>query len=226
MYMNSNFDAHDLLEEYDPNTFAPSTVLTGIDAASRLATRTGRKSARDIKAGDEVLTFDNGWRSVRAVQKTLLTLHSDTLPIYVPAGALGNQTEFIVPEKQVVMIENDRAEMLFGDPFSLVRAKDLVGYNRICRIVPNEELEVVRIDFGTDEVVFGAGGELLFCPVSPTSVQLSDIYAGASPYKVLEPRMVVHLTALGDIVQDCFLRPTNADADRLNDLADEYSLAA
>lgn len=202
MFMNSNFDADDLYEEFAHDTFAPSTVLTGIDAATRLATRIGRKSVRDIEAGDEVLTFDNGFRCVRAVQRSVLTLRYDTLPIYVPAGALGNQQEFTVPEKQVVMIENDRAEMLFGDPFALVRAEDLVGYNKICRIVPYQELEVVKLDFGTDEVVFGGGGELFFCPVSWRSLQRSDVNYGKSPYTVLKSQIAVRLMAPKDPAQN------------------------
>lgn len=198
MFMNDNFDDHDILDNVAAYDFTTTLVSTGIDASTRLATRDGRKAARDIKVGDEVLTFDNGLRTVRSIDRTFQALHYDALPILVPAGALGNQDEFTVPQNQVLMIESDRAEMLFGDPFALVRAEDLVGYNGICRVIPVNAMDVVIIDFGTDEVVFGAKGELFFCPVAKITQQRSDIYAAPSSYTVLDSKMVVQMTAEQD----------------------------
>lgn len=194
MIMNHNFEKHDIFEDVFGSTSTPSPAATGIDGATNLATSDGYKAAREIQVGDQILTFDHGLRTVRSVQKRITSTHIASLPIFVPAGAIGNEVDLVVPEHQVLMIENDHAEAMFGDPFVLVRAQDLVGYNGISRIVPVQELETVEIEFATDEVIFGAKGELFFCPVSRETIQRSDNFFEHSGYSILSPDMVVKLT--------------------------------
>ena len=198
MIMNHNFEKHDIFEDVFGATSTPSPAATGIDGATNLATSDGYKAAREIQVGDQILTFDNGLRTVRSVQKRMTPTQTTSLPIFVPAGAIGNEVDLVVPEHQVLMIENDRAEAMFGDPFVLVRARDLVGYNGISRIVPAQELETVEIEFGNDEVIFGAKGELFFCPVSRETIQHSDIFFEHSGYSILSADMVVKLTPRTD----------------------------
>lgn len=226
MFINHNFNEHDIFEDIFGSGYAENPTAVGIDASAHLATSTGHKAARDIKVGDQVLTFDNGLRAVRSVKKTHFAVRHDALPVFVPAGAIGNKADLVVPERQVLMIESDRAEALFGDPFALVRAGDLVGYNGICRIIPVKELELVTLEFETDEVVFGSKGELFFCALSQTTMQRSDTHAGKSAYTVLSPQLAVQLTQRSSTVQPYDLAETSRGADAYDLLHQEVRLAA
>lgn len=226
MFMNYNFDQHDIFEDIHGAIFTKDPVAVGIGASTRLATSAGHKAARDIEVGDQVMTFDNGLRSVLSVTKTLVPVRHDALPIFVPAGAIGNRVEFVVPELQVVMIESDRAEALFGDPFVLVRAGDLVGYNGICRTIPMKEMELVTIEFEADEVVFGSTGELFFCPVSHKTIQRSDSYAGRSSYAVLPSDLAARLTKRHISIQLHHSHEANLGADAYDLLHQDVCLAA
>jgi len=142
---------------------------SGLVAGTLVATALGWRPVETLIEGDLVLTFDGGMQPVRAVKKGL---HWDSahacpkalLPLQVPAGALGNQIKMTLLPEQCTMLESDAADMLFGDPFTLLKAVDLDGFRGITRVIPDCQLEVVQLQFNDDEVIFANMGALVFCP--------------------------------------------------------------
>lgn len=139
---------------------------TGVSAGTLIATNTGWRPVETIRRGDKVLTFDSGLQEVTHVHSgMLLTKGQDCpkhlLPLGVPAKALGNRKPMLLLPDQVVLVESDTAEELYGDPFALVPAGRLAGYRDIAPVVPRSELGVITLGFERDEIVYANGSALL-----------------------------------------------------------------
>ena len=140
----------------------------GICAGTLVATERGWQPVEAIRVGDMVLTFDHGSAQVLEVTRGALwsgwgACPRALWPVAVPVGVLGNKRTMLVPPEQLVMIESDVAEDLFGDPFSLVPAAALEGYRGITRVAPHGMIEVVTLRFAEDQVVYANGSGMLHC---------------------------------------------------------------
>jgi hypothetical protein len=145
------------------------TLGTGLIAGTLVATDLGWQPVQDLRAGDRVVTFDNGMQVLHSVRvSSLWTAQAEAprklWPMQVPARALGNRTEMRLMPEQAVLIESDQAEELYGDPFLLVSAGTLEGYKGITRVPPQREVTVVTLQFQGDEVVYVNGTLLAHCP--------------------------------------------------------------
>lgn len=141
----------------------------GLVAGTLVATDLGWQPVEDLRAGDRVVTFDNGMRPLRSVRvSTLWTAAADApravWPLAVPAKALGNRTTMTLMPDQAVLIESDQAETLYGDPFILVSAGALEGHKGIARVPPQREVTLVMLEFEGDEIVYANGTMLVHCP--------------------------------------------------------------
>jgi hypothetical protein len=143
--------------------------LTGLVSGTKLATKMGWRSVEAISAGDEVLTFDEGLKPVVRVQSEVVTVaqmavNPENWPVYVPAGAIGNQTELWLLPEQLVVIENDAAEAVTGDAFAPIPAQALVGLLGIERRRPEMDIQQVTLFFEDEQVVFSNSGAMFHCP--------------------------------------------------------------
>jgi hypothetical protein len=140
----------------------------GIVAATLIATERGWARASDLRPGDRIVTFDSGLQTLRALGRGRLAsaprLPHRARPLAVPAGALGNRRPLTLLPGQSVLIESDKAEELYGDPFALVPADALEGWRGIARIDPEAEIEVRFLEFDGDEIVYAEGMALVHCP--------------------------------------------------------------
>lgn len=144
-------------------------IAEGLIAGTRVATELGWQSVEDLRAGDRVVTFDNGMRPLKSVSiSTLWTAEKSAprhvWPLEVPKGVLGNREEIQLLPDQAVLIESDAAEEIYGDPFTMVSAKVLDGFNGITRVPPMREMTLVMLEFEGDEVVYVNGTTLVQCP--------------------------------------------------------------
>ena len=162
----------------------------GIVAGTKVATNVGWRPVEAIIAGDKVLTFDAGLQTVIDVRRQVLYASAtmvpmDNWPLYVPAGALGNRADMQILPGQNVLIESDTAEDMFGDPFVLMPAAPLEGYNGISRLALSARVEVVSLHFAQDQIVHANIGALFLCPRACDLMH--DLYAVAEPsaYRVL-----------------------------------------
>lgn len=146
----------------NPVTVADYTT-EGLLAGTRIATTLGWRPVDCIAVGDTVLTFDHGVQTVVAVTRAVMPdqLPAFARPILVPVGALGNETRLILLPDQSVMVESDAAEALFGDPFAILKARDLVGLRGIERVDAGPLPDVVTLHFAQHEVLHADGGALV-----------------------------------------------------------------
>jgi len=142
----------------------PAILVDGLSALQFLATGDGWVMAGDLEPGDRVLSFDQGEVPVAKVfrSRQALRVPQPFWPVYLPVGAMDNDEPAELLPAQMVMLESDLAEELYGEPFVMVPASSLVGWNGIERRAPEAE-EIVHLQFDAPQVVFAGRSLLLGC---------------------------------------------------------------
>ncbi|MEL0435933.1 Hint domain-containing protein [Phycobacter sp. K97] len=164
--LTSSFDAAPLRPR--EGGFLPSTLVE---------TDRGFVQARDVKPGDMIYTFDGGAQEVKAIRHAVPRL---TTLMHVPAGALGNDTDLLLPADQTVALELDAAERLFGVPLITAKLIHLAGYKGIKATAP-ESIGRIHITCDEEELIWAESGMLMlsgeggadgaFCELSLTEVR-------------------------------------------------------
>lgn len=164
--LTTSFDAAPLRPR--EGGFLPSTLVE---------TDRGFVQARDVKPGDMIYTFDGGAQEVKAIRHAVPRL---TTLMHVPAGALGNDTDLLLPADQTVALELDAAERLFGVPLITAKLIHLAGYKGIKATAP-ESIGRIHITCDEEELIWAESGMLMlsgeggadgaFCELSLTEVR-------------------------------------------------------
>jgi hypothetical protein len=143
---------------------APAILVDGLPASQVLATPDGWVEAGDLEPGDPVLTFEQGEMPVAKVFRSAQAAWVPPAfwPLLLPVGAMANDHPVELLPAQMVMLEAELAEELYGEPFVMVPALALLGWNGITRRAPRE-VEMVHLQFDTPQVVFAGPCLLLGC---------------------------------------------------------------
>lgn len=143
---------------------ATPILVDGLPASLPLSTPEGWVEARQLVAGDPVLTFEQGEVVLRAVHlsKQAAWVPPAFWPVVLPPGALLNDRPVELLPAQMVLLESDLAEDEYGEPFVMVPALALVGWNGIRRCAPRDT-GIVHLQFDTPQVIFAGGSLFLGC---------------------------------------------------------------
>ncbi|WP_281709227.1 Hint domain-containing protein [Phaeobacter italicus] len=125
----------------------------------------GFVQARHIKPGDMVYTLDGGAQEVLSVKQSIPRL---TSLVHVPAGALGNDDDLMLPADQKVGLELDAIERLFDVPTAVAKVISLVGYNGISAAMP-EKMARIFITFAEEEMIWAECGMLVHIPAADSA---------------------------------------------------------
>ncbi len=149
---------------------APSVIAEGIVATTPIATENGWCAAGRLTQGTYVLTFDDGPQELLSIHSQPMRVTSQQhLPLFVPAWALDNREDLVLLPEQKVLIEADKAEELYGDPFAFIPAAALEGLRGITRFRPRQLMDAVVLGFATAQIVYASRGVMLSCPGDPFS---------------------------------------------------------
>jgi hypothetical protein len=140
------------------------TVIPCFTPGTMIATRSGLTAVEDLRAGDEVLTRDHGyrplvWTGQRGLSAADLIARPQLCPVRIAAGALGKGLpvrDMLVSPQHRMLIEGSRAEMLFGEAEVLVAASHLIGLPGICSVF-QPAVSYVHIMFDRHEIVCADG---------------------------------------------------------------------
>ena len=176
-------------------------ITAGFLERTKVATLTGWRVIEGIVPGDKVLTFDEGFQTVRSVGRHIVGTFGDRedpahWPLFVPEGAMGNRADMMLLPDQAVTIESDLAERIYGDPFVMIPAKSLEGYRGIRRIAPPAEIAVFTLHFDDDQVVFANMGALFHCPAQ--SDLMSTLLGGYEVMSLAQADLLVALMELDE----------------------------
>ena len=135
--------------------FTPGTLI---------ATPMGERRVEDLRAGDRVITRDNGiqeirWAGRRDLSGADLARSTHLNPVRIRAGALGNglpERDMQVSPNHRLLVANDKTALYFDDREVLAAAKDLTALDGI-DTVRVREVAYLHFMFDQHEVVLSDG---------------------------------------------------------------------
>lgn len=135
--------------------FTPGTLI---------ATPKGEVAVEMLKAGDRVITRDNGiqeirWTGEKKMDWASLTANPHLRPIMIRRGSLGNglpERDMMVSPNHRVLVSNDRTSLFFDEHEVLVAAKHLIGGKGIFE-VESIGTSYIHFMFDQHEVVLSDG---------------------------------------------------------------------
>lgn len=149
-------------------TFVEFTQIENIVCFARgtfIETRSGNIPVEMLKAGDEVMTMDEGYRPIRwigsrAVGPAHLAANPKLKPVRIRAGALGKgqpERDLIVSRQHRVLVSSVIVERMFGVRDVLIPAIRLVGMDGIEIVEDVQGIEYWHILFDRHQVVRSNG---------------------------------------------------------------------
>lgn len=143
------FDIENIVPCFTPNTM--------------IVTPHGEKRAIDLRAGDRVLTRDNGfqeiaWAGAKQIGAMDLTADPSLRPVMIRAGAFGTggpDNDLIVSPNHRLLLSGVNAQYLFDETEVLVTAKHLLHLDGVSRL--NTPTTYVHFMFERHEVVLSDG---------------------------------------------------------------------
>ncbi len=135
----------------------------GFFAGTQVPTRYAWTEVEALRAGDHVLTAENGEQEILAVETGTLTVSSHAAaaaqwPLLVPEAALGNAKPMMVSPGMRLVVEDEVASTLFGQPCVSARAESLIGYRGIARARVARPLGHVTLRFHAPQTIATQGG--------------------------------------------------------------------
>lgn len=122
-----------------------------------ILTTAGLRSVETLRAGDMVVTRDNGPQAIRWIGRTAVSGTGEFAPVRLRKGAVPGMTEdLLVSPQHRMLLQTSRAEMLFGASEVLTAAKHMVDGTRAV-VEPVEEVTYIHMLFDRHEVIFANG---------------------------------------------------------------------
>ncbi len=123
---------------------------------TRVLTPKGDVKVEDLQIGDLVMTQDDGPQPLRWIGRRQVQATGKMAPIRIEKNTFGRHRTLMVSPLHRVLIEDYKAELLFGEPEILIAARDLVNDQSVRRI-EGGDVEYVHIMFDKHQVVFSEG---------------------------------------------------------------------
>lgn len=139
-------------------------VVPCFTPGTAIATPKGERLVEALRAGDRIITRDNGiqeirWCGERQLHGKELLMRNHLQPILIRAGALGNglpERDMTVSPKHRVLVANDKTALYFEEREVLVAAKHLTGLEGVKAATVNT-VTYVHFMFDQHEVVLSDG---------------------------------------------------------------------
>jgi CshA-type fibril repeat protein len=144
--------------------FEIENVIPCFTPGTMIATPKGERRVEELKAGDRVITRDNGiqeikWVGHKPIGFRELAASEHLRPVLIRAGALGNglpERDMMVSPNHRVLVANDRTTLYFDEREVLAAAKHLVDNKGIMSVEPMG-VTYVHFMFEHHEVVLSDG---------------------------------------------------------------------
>ena len=128
-------------------------------AGTMIDTQAGPVAVEELEPGDLVMTRDHGLQPLRWVGRSLRRAEAADAPIRFAAGALGPHQELELSPCHRVLVQDEWAELLFGEEEVLVKARDLVNGSSIRPRTDGTPVTYVHLLFSGHEIICGNGLE-------------------------------------------------------------------
>lgn len=139
--------------------FVEVTTTPCFVAGTHIDTIKGPVAVEDLNPGDLVLTRDHGAQPLRWVGRSRRRAAGADAPVQFAANALGEHQELELSPCHRVLLKDQWAEVLFGEPEVLVKARDLVNGNTIRLRRDAGPVIYIHLLFDQHEIIRGNGLE-------------------------------------------------------------------
>jgi hypothetical protein len=164
-YLNAN--GEDTFTFPGSDDTEPPYEIPCFTKGTHIETPDGARLIEDLKAGDLVLTRDDGvqeilWIRSHKLSQLDIVLHPNLAPIRIKAGVLGNnrpEQDLMVSPQHRMLICSKIAERMFGNTEVLVAAKHLLAIDGIDVVKDLVEVEYFHMLFQQHEIVIANGAE-------------------------------------------------------------------
>ncbi|SLN14674.1 hypothetical protein AQS8620_00235 [Aquimixticola soesokkakensis] len=153
--INFTYGISDGAGHSDTGMVSVSTVPCFV-AGTRIRTPEGEVAVEDLCAGDIVMTRDDGPQILRWAGSRRVAAKGDHAPIRILAGTFGAHGTLMISPQHRVLIADELAEVLFGEPEVLVAAKDLINDSTVRRI-EGGHVTYCHLLFDSHQVVWSQG---------------------------------------------------------------------
>jgi hypothetical protein len=126
-------------------------------AGTLIDTPMGPVAVEALRAGDLVLTIDHGPQPVRWAGSRATKAAGDFAPICISAGSFGAEKDIWLSPQHRVLIRDIWAELLFGEPEVLIKAKDLINGKTVRRVATDTSVTYVHLLFDQHQIVQTSG---------------------------------------------------------------------
>ncbi len=138
-------------------TFSEIENIVCFAAETEILTPRGKRMIKDLKAGDLVITRDNGLQPIRWIGARKVPALNKFAPIRFEAGSLpGLEHALLVSPQHRMLIDNHRCELYIGEREVLVSAKHMVNGTSITRQIGGE-VTYMHMLFDQHEIVYAQG---------------------------------------------------------------------
>ncbi|MEL7469761.1 MAG: Hint domain-containing protein [Pseudomonadota bacterium] len=131
-------------------------AITCFTRGTMITTPDGEVAIEDLVEGDMVMTRDGGAQAIRWIGSQSVEAKGKLAPIMIREGALGNDRDLLVSPLHRMLIEDWRAELMFGETEVLAAAKHLVNGDTI-HVQEGGEVEYFHMLFDSHEIVTANG---------------------------------------------------------------------
>jgi hypothetical protein len=126
-------------------------------AGTLIDTPDGAVPVEDLRAGDMVLTLDDGPQPLRWVGSKAIAAQGNFAPLRIKAGSYGATEDVLLSPQHRVLVCNVWAELLFGETEVFVKAKDLVNHKTVRREERNSDVTYVHLLFDDHQILYSHG---------------------------------------------------------------------
>lgn len=140
---------------YGPLTLGDSGIIC-FTSGTLIETPAGARPVEDLRAGDMVITLDNGPQPLRWVGSRTVAARGSFAPVVFSKGALGASRDTAVSPQHRMLVRGWQAELLFGKNEVLAPAVGLVNGDTIYRR-KGGDVTYHHILFDTHQIVCADG---------------------------------------------------------------------
>ncbi|MDX1781906.1 MAG: Hint domain-containing protein [Thalassovita sp.] len=130
----------------------------------------------DLKAGDRVLTRDDGPQEIRWIGQTAVRAMGEFAPVHIAAGALHNTNDLVVSPDHRLFVYQRSDELGAGRSEVLIKARDLVNGSTVTR-TDGGFVEYYQLLFDDHQIIYAEGiaaetllADLRSSPILPEEV--------------------------------------------------------
>ena len=126
-------------------------------AGTLIDTPSGPVPIETLRAGDLVITADDGAQPIAWIGQRETEALGDFAPVCISAGSFGATSDVWLSPQHRVLVRDIWAELMFGEPEVLVKAKDLVNDKTVRRVPSEHSVTYVHMMFDRHQIVESHG---------------------------------------------------------------------